>query len=400
MIKVASIISSLSTRAGGPIINLVESVPHLRQVGVEVTIFATDMGAPAAGKAWRARAVDFPPGVDQCDIRVFRAEPPRRIAYAPSLRMALRSELCRFDLVRIHGLYLYPQYAAASETRRSGLPYIVTPHGALDPWLRQRGRMRKALTGAAWQDRMLRQASAVHATTRAESDLFDDAIPIGPARRVVGNGVAIDVFGNLPARGTLRSRLGVHPEQPVVLFLGRLSRKKAVDLAIRAVAQMIRKDVCLIIVGPDDEKLRPELRKLADDLSISDRTYFVGPLYGDERLQALADADVWILPSHTENFGNAVIEAMAAGVPTIISTEVNLADDIRAAKAGVVVTREPAVIAAAVTRLLADPDQRERLAVAGRRFAARYDWPEIAGQLASMYQEFARPSLDGVTRVV
>lgn len=389
MLKVASIIPSLSTRCGGPITNLVDSIPHLRTAGVEVTIFTTDMGAPATARARRATAADFPTGASECEVRVFRTRPPRRFAYSPRLKQALRSDLRNFDLARIHGLYLHPQWAASVEAQRESIPYVVTPHGALDPWVRQRGRPRKIVTGIAWQDRMLREAAAIHATTRTESALFGDAIPPGPARRVVGNGVTTSRFGTLPARGALRAELGLDLCTPVLLFLGRVSRKKGIDILVRAVAEMGRR-VALVIVGPDDEGLTPQLKSLAKELGIGELTHLVGPRYGDERLVALADADLWVLPSHTENFGNAVLEAMAAGVPTVVSTEVNLAPEILAAGAGRVAACESSAFARECERLLDAPNERKRLSAAGRTFAASYDWCHVSHQLAAMLREFAR----------
>ena len=226
MIRVASVIPSLSVRCGGPIINLVESVPHLRAAGVELTIFTTDMGAPATARPLRVLPADFPSGASDCDVRVFRTEPPRRFAHSPSLRRALRAELPGFDLVRIHGLFLHPQCAASGEAQRAAIPYIVTPHGALDPWIRRRGRSRKALTDLAWQDRMLRHAAAVHATTDVEAELFADSVPSQLPRRIVGNGVSTARFAALPPRGELRRELGIDVEQPMLLFLGRISRKE------------------------------------------------------------------------------------------------------------------------------------------------------------------------------
>jgi glycosyltransferase involved in cell wall biosynthesis len=390
MLKVASVIPCLSTRGGGPSINLVESVPYLRDAGVELTICTTDMGAPVTARPWRASAADFPSGADECDIRVFRLEPPRRFGYSPALQRALRADLPGFDLARIHGLYLHPQYAASSEAQRDALPYVVSPHGALDPWIRRRGRARKLLTGIAWQDRMLREAAAIHATTHTESDLFGDAIPDGPARRVVGNGVATSRFSSSPGRGALRGELGIPTDTAMILFLGRLSRKKGLDILIRAVGQLARRDLALVVVGPDDESLTPELQRLAREHDILDITHFVGPRYGDERLTALADADLWVLPSYTENFGNAVVEAMAAGVPTVISTEVNLAADVLAAKAGLVAKCNPEEFASEILRLLEDSALRKQVAAAGRSFAQEYDWATVARQLAAMFGEFAR----------
>jgi glycosyltransferase involved in cell wall biosynthesis len=237
---------------------------------------------------------------------------------------------------------------------------------------------------------MLRRAAAVHATTHAEMELFGDAIPARAARRVVGNGVATSQFATLPPRGSFRREIGIDADKPLLLFLGRLSRKKGLEILIRAVARMPTTDVALAIVGPDDEGLTADLRDLARRVDISQRTHFVGPRYGEQRLAALADADIWILPSHTENFGNAAIEAMAAGVPVVMSTEVNLAADVVRAGAGCVVPCDAAAVADACMRLLKDPGERRQLAAAGREYAAEYDWPRVAHQLAAMFKEFAR----------
>lgn len=390
MLKVASVIPSLATRCGGPIINLVDSVAHLRTAGVEVTIFTTDMGAPATARPRRLAEEDLPSGATDCDIRIFRTQRPARVAYSPGLKKALRTDLKQFDLVRIHGLFLHPQYAAASEAQRGGTPYVVTPHGALDPWVRRRGRVRKIATGITWQNRMLRRAAVIQATTAAEAELFSDVLPRGTAHCVVPNGLATARFGLLPRRGGLRGELGIPTDTPLVLFHGRVSRKKGIDVLVRALAEMWHRDAVLVIIGPDDENLTPGLQRLATHLSVAERTYFAGPRYGDRRLAALADADVWALPSHSENFGNAVLEAMAAGLPTVVSTAVNLAPEILAARAGYVEPCDASAFAAACDSLLDSPGERIRLVSAGQTFAAGYDWPKVSLRLAAMFAEFAR----------
>lgn len=388
MLRVASVIATLSTRTGGPILNLVGSVPHLARAGVEVTIFTTDMGGPASAPASRAGPDDFPAGAAQCDVRVFRAEAPRRLSYSPGLRQALQRDAASFDLVRVHGVYLYPNYVAAASARRAGVPYIVTPHGALDPWMRRHGRARKLVTNLAWQNRMLRDAAAIHATTTRDRELLADVAPAGVPRYVVGNGVDVEAFATVPSRGALRRELGIAPDRPMLLFLSRVSRKKGIDILLRAAARLGSLQPAVVVVGPDDEGLTGELRTLARELGLEASVYFAGARYGADRLQALADGDVWVLPSHTENFGNAVVEAMSAGVPVVVSDAVNLAPEISAARAGFVTTRDPDSVAAAChDALTMAPDEKARLTAAGRAFASRFEWPVVAEELASMFTE-------------
>ncbi len=392
MLKVASVIASLAARSGGPVHNLVESVGYLRDVGVEVTIYTTDLGGPASARSARVTAADFPAAAQACEVHVFPARAPRRMAYAPKLRRALASEVRNFDLIRVHGVYLYPNLAASSVARKANVPYLVTPHGALDPWLRRHGRMRKSVANVMWQNRMLRDAAAIHATTLLEAELLADVAPPSVTRHVVGNGVSVSAFRVLPPRGELRTRLGLAGDIPILLFLGRISQKKGIDILIRAVARLRPREVALVVAGPDDEGLTSHLGSLAQGLGVEDRVFFVGPQFGAQRLAALADADVWALPSHAENFGNAVVEAMAAGVPVIVSTEVNLAPEILAAGAGRVSSCDDAEIARHCAAILDSSSERDRLIAAGRAFAECYSWPRIASQLVNMFSEVSRPS--------
>jgi glycosyltransferase involved in cell wall biosynthesis len=142
----------------------------------------------------------------------------------------------------------------------------------------------------------------------------------------------------------------------------------------------------LAIVGPDDEGLGRGLMRLAEALGVADRVVLTGMVNGPDRHAALAAADVWVLPSDTENFGNAVVEAMAAGVPSVITPGVNLAAEIDAAGAGLVCATEPAAIAAGIAAILDDPKLAEDLSAGGRSFAARYDWATVAPKLRAMYE--------------
>jgi glycosyltransferase involved in cell wall biosynthesis len=390
LLKVASVIASLAARTGGPAHNLVESVRHLRDAGVDVTIFTTDLGAPASARSTPAGSADFPASAEECDIRVFEARTPRRLAYSPALWRALASDVRRFDVVRVHGVYLHPNLAAATVARRAGIPYLVTPHGAFDPWLRGHGRIRKGVTNALWQNRMLSLASAVHATTEVESNALAGVVPDHVRRYVVGNGVSVSTFQTLPTRGGFRAQLDLDAEVPMLLFMGRISRKKGIDVLIRAISRLQSRGAVLAVVGPDDERLTPRLKTLAREVGVSNRVFFVGPRFGPQRLAALADADVSVLASHAENFGNAVVEAMAAGVPTVVSTEVNLAPEIRAADAGLISACSDAEIARSCAEILDSGVRRNGLIEAGHMFARRYDWPRIADQLAIMFTEVSR----------
>jgi glycosyltransferase involved in cell wall biosynthesis len=172
----------------------------------------------------------------------------------------------------------------------------------------------------------------------------------------------------------------------VVLFLGRVTDKKGVDVLIQSFARVRGERECrLAIVGPDDEGLIPKLTDLARGLGVDRDVAFVGPLYGEERLQALAAADVWALSSHTENFGIAVVEAMAAGCAVVISEGVNLAAEVGAADAGVVCAATPEAFAGGLLSVLGDEHRQRALSDASLAFAHRYDWRVVGPQLVAAY---------------
>jgi glycosyltransferase involved in cell wall biosynthesis len=388
-VKVVHVIPSVAARTGGPAAAVVELARTLERRGIESPILATDMAFPAqTGRSDRVTPADLPPRADEAPIRLFPAQRPYRLAYAPELGRALRETVEGADAVHVHSLYLYPQLAAFREAARRGIPYVVSPRGALDPWLRRRGRARKALVELLWQRRMLEGASALHFTSEEEARLVADVAP-GVPRLIVPNGIRWRDFQELPHGDAFRAReLGGHTG-PVVLNLGRLAAKKGLDLLVRAFARVAAQmpDARLVLAGPDDEGRRPVLAALAKREGA--QVTFAGMLRGGERLEALAAADVWALSSHTENFGFAVVEALAAGLPVVISPAVNLASEIETAGAGVVCELEPGAFGDAILSLLCDERRRREIGERAREFARRYDWDALAPQIVEMYEAVA-----------
>ena len=382
--KVLHVIPSLAARTGGPAVAAVEFARLASENGIESAILATEAAYPAGTRKGRAvEDGELVEGADEVFVRLFPVRRPYRLGRSPRLRQDLRRSVRGYDVVHIHSLYLDPQRAAAKEARRRGVPYIVSPHGALDPWLRRRGRVRKALAGLLWQRRMLQRAAALHFTTEDEARLAADVAPDVP-RLVVPLGIDWKGFQELPPPMSFGGG-------PVVLSLGRIAAKKGLDLLIRAFAIASRRfeRTRLVIAGPDDEGLRPGLEALAQREGVGEQVVFPGMLNGRDRLAALAAADVWALASHTENFGIAVMEALAAGVPTLISPAVNLAGEIERSGAGFVSETRPDEFARALTYLLEDEGRRRQYGQRGREFARRFDWHALAPRIVNMYEKVA-----------
>jgi glycosyltransferase involved in cell wall biosynthesis len=388
--RVLNVVVGAANRTGGATTFAAEAGVAASRAGEEGRVFATDLALAPWGWLQRQRSIrsdELHPSLADADLELFPTRFPRRLARSPAMAQALRRDVPRCDVVHIHNLWQYPQYAAFRAAREAGVPYIVSPHGSLDPYLRRRGRLRKAVTGAVWHRAMLEGAALIHVTTRSEMRLISDIAPRVP-RAIVPCGINAADFADLPPSNEFRERHLDGYTGPLVVFLGRVTEKKGLDVLIRSFAEVLeRQPARLAVVGPDDGGQRPGLERLAEQLGIGSRVDFVGGLFGRDRLAALSAADVWALSSHTENFGIAVMEAMAAGCPVAISRDVNLAEDVADAKAGLIAQAEPRAFATALLELLGDAELRRRLSRAARELAARYDWSEVTPRLLEMYRE-------------
>ena len=236
---------------------------------------------------------------------------------------------------------------------------------------------------------MLSRAAALHVASDEEARLITDVAP-GVPRAVVPIGIRWDDYQVLPQPYEFRDRYLAGHRGPVVLYLGRLSFKKGLDVLVSGFARAGVPDAVLAVVGPDDERMQPGLEALAKHAGIGSRVVFTGMLRGEDKAAALATADVWALPSHTENFGLAVVEALAAGRPVLLSPAVNIAHEAAAARAAAICEPNTDEFGYALASLLADKERRADLGGRARDFARRYDWPEVAPGWKQMYEEAAR----------
>lgn len=382
--RVAHVIPDLARRSGGPPVFVAEAARALARAGVASTILTTDLSGPRA--LTRIEPGDVVAAAAGLDVRVFAARAPRRFASSPSLARALAR--IDVDLVHVHMLHLFPTLAGGLIARRRGLPYVISPHGALDPYIRARSRLRKAVVDVVAQRRVLERAAALHVTTAEEAELLADVAPEVP-RFVAPPGIDAAAFAGdkrAAAAGFRRTLLGGSAD-PVIVNVGRLAEKKGLDVLIDAFARLPDAPrPWLVLVGPDEAGQRELLQRRAAALGVADRLVLPGPLYGDDKLGALAAASVWALPSRSENFGIAVIEALAAGCPTIVSPHVNLAPALAADAAARVVPLQADALAAELAALLADAPARRQLSARGVSFARRYDWAAVVAPLADGYR--------------
>jgi glycosyltransferase involved in cell wall biosynthesis len=275
---------------------------------------------------------------------------------------------------------------------RRKVAYVITPHGMLAPWSRAQGsllnRWGKQLYLAGRLRKNLDHASAIHFTTSMERDLVAP-MKLKPQAIIEPVGIELAEFEPLPSRGALRAREPRVGERAMILFLSRLSPQKGLDRLIPAFAEYLRQhpsDAVLVLAGPDYDGYSQVVRSLIDRSGVKERVVMTGMLRGRERIEALVDADLFVLPSHHENFGIVVAEAMAAGTPALVSREVNMWRDLESSGGGAALSGEVKELAAAMAQWMAEPQRRRAAGERGRAFAlAHYNWDLIAGHWRGHY---------------
>lgn len=304
----------------------------------------------------------------------------------------LKKHVREFDILHVHGLYRSPVTSGATQARRQKVPFIIQPHGSLDPYLYAQSSQSVALK-RIWERlydlRNLNSASAIHYTTTEEQQRAA-FLKLNSPPVVVPIGVDWARYATLPARGIFRARIGIADKDPLVLFLGRLNFKKGLDLLIPAFARVRSRypTAVLAIVGPDNEGYGAEVRRWVIEVGVKNNVRFVDRLESASTINAYVDADVFVLPSYTENFGITVAEALACGTPVVISDQVNIYKEIGDSGAGLVTRCVTTDVADAILALLGDRDRRHNMSVAGRSLVQRkWTWDAVAGDLLLQYEK-------------
>jgi glycosyltransferase involved in cell wall biosynthesis len=369
-----------AVRYGGPIFAVHGLCQALVARGHEVHVFTTNVDGP--GKS--AVPIETPIDLDGVRVRYFPCPLLRRLYWAPALGRALQREIGTFDVVHLHSVFLWPTWAAARAARDAGVPYMLSPRGMLiKDLIGRRSRVAKSAWIRLIERSNVEHAAAIHLTSQLEAAELERFGWRLPRLAVIANGIDEP----MPSAGEIAADVeAIAAEQPLVLCLGRLSWKKGLDRLLSAFART--RAGKLAIVGPDDEGLAPQLVRLAEGLRIGDRVRILPrSVIGTEKEHLFAAAQLFVISSYSENFGNTVLEAMRRGVPVVVTPEVGAAEIVRESGGGVVVAGDPEALGAAICRLTADRDFARSLGEAGQRHAvARYTWARIASRMEDVYE--------------
>ncbi|MBP0020684.1 MAG: glycosyltransferase [Cyanobacteria bacterium SBLK] len=394
MLKVLHVIPSVSSARGGPTLVALNLVKALRDRNVDAEIVTTndDDGI---------RVLDVP-----CDRRIEYEGVPIRffpLFATPTKGVSLGNDrgflfswpltrwmwqnLNDYDILDTHYLFSYCSTCAGAIARWKNIPYTVRTMGQLSPWALAQSRRKKQIYAALIERQNLNKAAIVHCTSRGEAEDVNNFGVVAPKAILplgVRSGTKIEDAGL-----KLRQLYNIPAESAIVLFLSRIHYKKRPELLLDALHSLKSKHhFHLIFAGTGDKEYLQQIESLIESLDLTKQVTFAGFVTGESKALVLQGSDFFVLPSFAENFAIAVAEAMAAGLPVIITPEVQIAPEVDAANAGLVVEGEVKTVVDAIATLLTSPQLRQELGNNGKQLVkTRYSWEAIAGDLISVYQK-------------
>jgi glycosyltransferase involved in cell wall biosynthesis len=379
--KILQVIHSLNPRAGGTTEAVKQLSAALVRKGIDVDVMTLD----SPDSPWLA---DFP-------FPLFALGPGRTgYGYNPRVVPWLAAHASNYDLIVVNGLWQFGNFAVWLASRKTKLRYAVFPHGMLDPWFKRQYPLKHLKKWLYWpwgEYRVLRDAAAVLFTSEEERLEARKSFWLYRCReKVIGFGIDAPMVDVDSSRRLFLEKFPGLAGKRLILFLGRMHVKKGCDLLLRAfhlvLAGKPSADLHLVMAGPHDSAYGEEMQRLTRELSLEDRVTWTGMLSGDLKWGAFYAAETFVLPSHQENFGVSVVEALACGLPVLISNKVNIWREVSEDGAGLVEDDDlPGTVRLLERWLAFDGAERERLGVRAKGcFEERFQMARVAGEVEAV----------------
>lgn len=328
--KILQVIPTLSAAAGGPVEGLIQQGIVMTRAGHDVQTICLDSPGTRVDSRLQSSAVYL--------------LGPSHLGYAFAWRLEpwLREHAAEYDVIVVHGIWTYHAYCVGKVARELRIPYVVFLHGMLDPWFASRYPLKHLKKWCYWpwaEYRTLRDASLVLFTTAEELRLARESFWLYKVReRLVGYGIR---RREIPVGGARQAFLDRYPDLGStrnLLYLSRLHPKKGCDLLIRAFARLAvgHPNLRLIMAGPGEDAYVQDLKTLVEVLGVAHKVIFTGMVKDKMKWGAYDCADAFVLPSHQENFGIVIAEALASGLPVLTTPQVNIWREIQDSGAGVI----------------------------------------------------------------
>jgi glycosyltransferase involved in cell wall biosynthesis len=383
--KVLHIIPSVGSMRGGTSQAVLDMVKALRADNIDAEIATTNDNGDGLLEVPLQQRIEY----KQVPIWFFSRFSPtvqaiREYAFSWQLTAWLWQNISQYDILHIHAIFSYASTMAMTIARYKNIPYIVMPHGLLCEWSLRQSPRRKEIYLKLIEKANLNNTQAVHLTSRQEQqEIFQ--LGLSAVNFVLPLGLFLP-NQLTDARYRLRQYLNLPTDEPVILFLSRLHPKKGLDYLIPALGKLNHHRFTFVIAGSGSKEYEAEIESLLVSNKIRDRTHFVGFVEGETKNIFMQGADLFALTSHSENFAVVVLEALAAGIPVLVTPGVALAPVIQQNQLGYVAELDVCAIASALDLYFSNPQAGKDMGNRAQQFIfEKYTWEKMASQMHQIY---------------
>lgn len=384
--KILHVIPSVSAVRGGTSRAVLDMVLALRQTGVDAEIATTNDDGSETLSVPLQQLIEH----EKVPVRFFsrlsvNIVSLREFNFSGSLTRWLWQNIENYDLVHVHALFSYPSTMAMVVARIKKVPYLIIPHGLLCEWSLQQSTRKKQLFMNLIERRNLSHSRALHLTSIKEKQEVA-ALNFSTQSFVLPLGLDVPKLVK-SASQRLRENLNIVDSAPIILFMGRIHRKKGLDYLIPALAKIRHVPFHFVLAGCGDPDYESEIDALIESSGIAERTYRTGFVEGAQKDVVLQGSTIFALTSHSENFGVAVLESLAAGLPVVLTPGVALSEMVEQHRLGRISRLEIDEISDTILNLLEDTETVQLISLRARRFILKnYTWEKIASDLSKDYQ--------------